>query len=1048
MQSLNYWKRFEYDGQPIYVNPQKPDWFVPSRKAEMLLQSIDQKDRKSLCHDTGDDVLERAQLLSLINTGKSIAYGGRKNSLTLAKLKECWFHLTDACNLACRHCLFSASPGKSRSLTRLELENAISEAGRLGCTLFYFTGGEPFVYPDFADIVADLLVDPAVHVVVLTNGLLIEEKVHLLQKLPTDRFHLQISLDGMESSHDALRGKGTFKKLVTNLDILKREGFSVTLSVAVNRENIEDLSQIVEFAAARQVRNIHLLWHFVRGKGNDGQFVSPAEIWSHLEPVLALATEKGVAIDNLETIRSQVFSTPGTRYDLSNSGWESIAIGPDGNVYPSPALVGVEPLLCGSLHQGLEDVWRNSPVLREVREATLSGSKCEENAFKFLVGGGDLDHSYIAFGQFVGHDPYVELYNNMALWLIAQQARLYPEREGASFLLKMGDVRFDCPDGQEVALTHCNCVISLSDDHGHSSVREFYGRAATLANEDIVNPFAPDQALADFIPAVSRKRSYGCGSPVHDAKVKEGEVLVDLGSGSGVECFLAAEMVGATGQVYGIDMTDEMLALATSSQGEVKKRLGFDNVSFKKGFLEAIPLADDCANVVISNCVINLSPDKRRTLHEAFRILAPGGRLVVSDIVTDEAVPVHIKNDETLRGECLGGAMQQEELIAMLRAVGFSGMKLVKRFPYRQIGETSFYSLTFAAYKPASVQTVEVIYRGPFAAVYTESGILLLKGKKMRLSLADAHALDDSVFLIDDTGAVTNISQSSNCCGLPPEKQDTAGQSCCPSSPSEFGVDTTAALKNKAKKDEPRSKTDCMVCGGELRYFTKERNLDCYYCGEEKNANATCHSGHFVCDACHQDKGLAQIKKLCTEAAIEDMVTLMKKIRSKPAIAMHGPEHHAMVPGIILATYRARGGKVGKKDILTAIERGSRVPGGVCGFWGSCGAAVGVGIAFSVILEATPLTPKNRQLAQGVTAQVLERIADLKAGRCCQRETLIALQETAKLSKEILPVSLLAADSVACRQYHLNRECIRAACPLWESRDTNVAAGQPLALVI
>jgi len=1034
MQSLQYWQRFASNGLPIYVNARKPDWFVAGEKADILLRRAMAADRASVCQapGPGEEVLDRAQIFSHLANSEAAAYRGRENYLKLAALKECWFHLTNQCNLACRHCLFSASPAQSGSLSREQLEKAIVEARELGCTLFYFTGGEPFVYPQFLEIIQNLLADREVHVVVLTNGLLLEENIALLQRAPAECLHLQISLDGMEKSHESLRGKGTFARLLANLAALRRTRLSATLSVAVNRENIHDLPAMIGFAADNGIHNMHLLWHFVRGKGSDAQFVPPEEIWTHLAGCLEIAEERGVTIDNVETIKGQVFSTPGTRYDLSNSGWESLAVGPDGAIYPSPALVGIAALRCGTLAQGLAEVWQTSPVLQELRSATLAGSAYEENPLRFLVGGGDIDHSYIAAGAFSGHDPYVPLYNRIALWLIARQAGSYPQAAGTAFLLKMGDVRYDCADaGLGVALTHCNCVVSLSGDGSQGTVREFYARAATLANEDIVNPFAPRQAEALFIPTVSRQRSYGCGSPVHDAGLQPGETLVDLGSGSGVECFQAAKMVGETGQVYGIDMTDEMLALARSSQGQVARELGYDNMEFKKGLLEAIPLPDGTADVVISNCVINLSPDKRRTLHEALRILRPGGRLVVSDIVTDEPIPVHIKNDGKLRGECLGGAMQQADLMAMLRAAGFTAMQLLKRFPYRQLGATSFYSLTFAARKPAARQMVDVIYRGPFAAVYTESGELLLKGEKTRVVLTDVESLDDSVFVVDADGAVTNIAQSGGCCGLLPETSSSAVSSCCP-----------------AANEKERQHADCMVCGSELHYFTIEREKSCYYCGEKKSANATCLSGHFVCDACHQHKGVAVIKKICTESAIEDMVTLMKKIRSQPAISMHGPEHHALVPGVMLSTYRARGGKVGKKDILVAIDRGSRVPGGVCGFWGSCGAAVGAGIAFSVILEATPLTPEKRQMAQQVTAKILGKIAELQAGRCCQRETMIALQAAAELSAEILPVGLLAADSLACGQYAMNRECIRAACMLWERRDKNAATVQSLALVI
>ncbi|MBU0908930.1 MAG: radical SAM protein, partial [Proteobacteria bacterium] len=427
MQSLKYWQRFASNGLPIYVNAHKPDWFVAGNKADKLLQRAMTDDFSSPCHGSGapgvgEDVLDRALIFSHLENSGTDAYPGRENFLKLSSLKECWFHLTNQCNLACRHCLFCASPAQSSSLSREQLEKGIAEARVLGCTLFYFTGGEPFVYPQFSEIIQNLLEDPEVHAVILTNGLLLAENIDFLQCVPTERLHLQISLDGMEESHDALRGKGTFARLLANLTALRQTRLTATLSVAVNRENIHDLPATIGFAADQGIGNMHLLWHFVRGKGSDEQFVPPEEIWSHLAGCLEIAEEKGVAIDNVETIKGQVFSTPGTRHDLSNSGWESLTVGPDGNIYPSPALVGIEALCCGSLDQGLEQVWRTSPVLQDLRAATLAGSAYEQNALRFLVGGGDIDHSYVAAGEFTGHDPYVPLYNRIALWLIGRQA--------------------------------------------------------------------------------------------------------------------------------------------------------------------------------------------------------------------------------------------------------------------------------------------------------------------------------------------------------------------------------------------------------------------------------------------------------------------------------------------------------------------------------------------------------------------------------------------------------------------------------------------------
>lgn len=1054
---LDDWQRLAHAGLPVYVHPEKPDWFVANRQADILLQAMQAATSAegAACATSACDaalaanLLETTRLASQLGKTGAQPYPGREKLLRLDRLRECWFHLTNNCNLACRHCLFGASPDKSESLDEELLRKGIAEARALGCTLFYFTGGEPFVYPRFTEILAELLADPKVHAVVLTNGMLIAEHLASLKALPKERLHLQISLDGLEARHERLRGKGTFARLLAGLALLRETSLPATLSVAVNRENVEQLADIVFLAGEQGAKNIHLLWHFVRGKGNREQFVGPDAILPQLIRAQEAAEQCGVLIDNVETMRSQVFSTPGTRHDLSNTAWESLAIGPDGRIYPSPALVGIEELQCGALNDGLAQAWQQSPVLESIRQSTLADSEAyRQNPLRFIIGGGDVDHSYLAGGEFVGHDPYVALYNGLALWLITRQAAQYAETSAANLLLKMGDVRYDCPDGgAEVSLTHCNCVISLSDDLGHSTVREFYASAALAANEDIVNPFAPDQALANFIPEESKKKSYGCGSPVQDAEPQPGEVLVDLGSGSGVECFMAAKAVGPAGKVYGIDMTDEMLSLARASKDAVIRELAYDNVEFKKGFLEAIPLADNTVDVVISNCVINLSPDKRRVFHEVFRILRPGGRMVVSDIVTDEPIPVSIKNNEKFRGECLGGALLQEDLLAMLTACGFAGARLVKRFPYRQEGGTRFYSLTFAVLKPEEEREVEVIYRGPFAAVQTESGALLLKGKRTRLAMTETKSLDESVFIVDQTGGVTNMVMANSCCAPQPGGEilplkpalslqpASAAAGCCdcgPSSPAKPEKIVALPSLSPQPNGNGRHQAGCMACGKEITYLKHEAEHACYYCGGIKKTNAVCSEGHYICDDCHQEDGLSAIRVICTETKEQDMLTLLAKIRRHPAIPMHGPEHHAMVPGVMLATYRNRGGKISKESILTGIERGSKVPGGVCGFWGNCGAAAGVGIGFSVLLDATPLTPQARQQAQEITARVLTAVAATKGARCCQRETVTALREAAAISRELLPVSLLAESDFFCRQFSANKECIRVQCPLWK----------------
>lgn len=1052
---LEAWQRLDQDGLSIYIQPEKPDWVVASDRADALLRHVLEASgpEKAVCAAQDADFALAGRLCAVdrligqLGQEPPPPYPGRQQLATLHRLQECWFHLTDRCNLACSHCLFAASPSKRATLARETLVQALAEAGTAGCRLFYFTGGEPFLYPGFTGILADLLSGPDTSAVVLSNGLLIAGHLAELKKLPKERLHLQISMDGLRERHDALRGAGAFAGLLDNLRLLREEGFAVTVSVAVNRGNVKELAEIVRFAGGLGVKNIHFLWHFVRGKGSREQFVPALEILPELKKAQEEAKACGVLIDNVEALRSQVFSAPGTRHDLSNSAWESLAVGPDGSVYPSPALVGLEELNCGPVASGLERIWRTSPVLEKIRQASLVDSpEYRANPLKFIVGGGDLDHSYLAGGAFVGHDPYVALQNGLALWLIAGQARQYVQRSRGDLLLRMGELRCDCLEGgQEVAFTRCNCVLALSQEKGHGMVRDFYARAAVTARSDIRNLFAPEQALAAFVPDEAKRKSYGCGSPVRDAALKPGEVLVDLGSGSGVECFLAAAEVGPGGRVFGIDMTEEMLALARKSKETVVARLGYDNVEFKKGFLEEIPLPEASADAVISNCVINLSPDKRKTFHEVFRVLKPGGRLVVSDIVTEGAIPVAIKNDKQFRGECLGGALTQEDLLAMLRAAGFTGVRLLKRFPYRMEAGTRFYSLTFSAWKPEPDQELTVIYRGPFAAVVTESGALLRKGQRVRLPLVEARGLDGSLFILDPSGAVTNVQMENGCCPPAPAATILPLAGCCGSGlpgMEEKGAGGKGLRENEAAgrvvlapllkaPENGRYQSGCMVCGKEITYLRQEKKAGCYYCGGVEKTSVVCTDGHYICDDCHQRDGLNVIRVICAEAREEDMLALLTRIRRHPAIPIHGPEHHAMVPGIILATYRNRGGILSREAILTGIDRGSKVPGGVCGFWGNCGAATGVGIAFSVLLEATPLTPEKRQRAQEVTARVLAAISRTRGARCCQRETVTALKEAASISRAFLPVTLLAEAELVCQQFSGNRECIGSSCSLW-----------------
>src|SRR5687768_993714 len=170
------------------------------------------------------------------------------------------------------------------------------------------------------------------------------------------------------------------------------------------------------------------------------------------------------------------------------------------------------------------------------------------------------------------------------------------------------------------------------------------------------------------IPAEALLASLGCGNPTALADLEPGETVLDLGSGGGIDVLLSAKRVGPSGKAYGLDMTDEMLELAL----ENKEKAGATNVEFLKGHIEAIPLPSNTVDVIISNCVINLSGDKRQVLKEAFRVLKPGGRFAVSDIITRNGLPQAVKENMALWTGCVAGALEEQEFIDLLQEVGFA----------------------------------------------------------------------------------------------------------------------------------------------------------------------------------------------------------------------------------------------------------------------------------------------------------------------------------------------------------------------------------------
>jgi hypothetical protein len=234
------------------------------------------------------------------------------------------------------------------------------------------------------------------------------------------------------------------------------------------------------------------------------------------------------------------------------------------------------------------------------------------------------------------------------------------------------------------------------------------------------------------------------------------------------------------------------------------------------------------------------------------------------------------------------------------------------------------------------------------------------------------------------------------------------------------------------------SRDNCGVCGRPLIYGTEAVLRKCAFCGKECSAVIYCAEGHYVCDSCHRSEAINVLQDVLSSTSSTDPAEILEKVMSHPSVPMHGPEHHAMVPAIIAAAVKNAGYLIPEGAVEKALARGAEVPGGWCGFYGACGAAIGVGIAVSVLTGATPLTGQPRSLAMEATAFALNRMRDGQP-RCCKRASRRALEAAVEFLRQRMDITLENGQQTSCKYVERNHECARENCAYYGGDTPSVA---------
>lgn len=223
---------------------------------------------------------------------------------------------------------------------------------------------------------------------------------------------------------------------------------------------------------------------------------------------------------------------------------------------------------------------------------------------------------------------------------------------------------------------------------------------------------------------------------------------------------------------------------------------------------------------------------------------------------------------------------------------------------------------------------------------------------------------------------------------------------------------------------------ECLICGAPIVYRNTPEEMECAICHKTFENTVSCENGHYICDECHSKKGIEAIKNYCLHTTSKDPIEIMLSLMETPYIYMHGPEHHVLVGAALLTAYHNSGGNIELEPALEEmVRRGQQIPGGTCGFWGSCGAALSSGMFISIITGATPLTKESWSLANLMTAESLYAISDLGGPRCCKRNSFTAVLTAVEFVKNHLGIEMELPEDIICEYTGSNAQCIKWECP-------------------